>query len=103
MLSFKKIRQSPKGLYFASISCLLGFVTNRLNVSITGFETWAGHHFVPKWTELMITLSIISAGFFIFSMCVKYLPIFEDHGPYQPIQQPEIAGEDIPELSHVSP
>jgi len=103
MLSFKKIRQSPKGLYFASISCLLGFVTNRLNVSITGFETWAGHHFVPKWTELMITDRKSVVCFFIFSMCVKYLPIFEDHGPYQPIQQPEIAGEDIPELSHVSP
>jgi Ni/Fe-hydrogenase subunit HybB-like protein len=102
LLSFKKVRQSPKGLYFASISCLLGFVTNRLNVSITGFETWAGHHFVPKWTELMITLSLISMGFFIFSMCVKYLPIFEDHGTYQPIHQPEVPRDKIPELSHVS-
>lgn len=103
MLSFKRVRLSPKGLYFASLSALLGFVTNRLNIATTGLETWAGHHYVPKWTELMITVSIIATGFFIFSLCVKYLPIFEDHGAYQPLQRPEIApGKELPDLSHVS-
>jgi Ni/Fe-hydrogenase subunit HybB-like protein len=81
LLSFKKIRHSPGGLYLASVVCLLGFVTNRLNVSVTGFETWVGHHYVPKWTEFMITLSIIAAGFALFGVAVKYLPIFpeEEH------------------------
>jgi len=104
MLSFKKVRLSPKGLYLASISAILGFVTNRLNISITGFETWAGHHFVPKWTELMITVSIISMGFFIFAMAVKYLPIFE-HGPgvVEPVRQAKIAmRREIPKPSHVA-
>ena len=101
LLSFKKVRQSPKGLYFAAVSCLLGFVANRLNVSITGFETWVGHHYVPKWTEVMVTLSIISLGFFIFSLCVKYLPIFEDHGTYHLIRMPEVVQDEVPELSNV--
>jgi len=81
LLSFKKVRQSPNGLYLAAVTCLLGFVTNRLNVSVTGFETWVGHHYVPKWTEFMITLSIIAAGFALFGLAVKYLPIFpaEEH------------------------
>ena len=58
-------------------------MTNRLNVSITGFQTWPGHHYYPKWTEASITAMIIALGFFIFAMAVKYLPIFEDehHGP----------------------
>jgi Ni/Fe-hydrogenase subunit HybB-like protein len=102
LLSFKKVRQSPKGLYFASVICLLGFVTNRLNVSITGFETWAGHHFVPKWTELMITLSIIASGFFVFSICVKYLPIFEEHGAgSHPSGETEALETGVPVLSNV--
>ncbi|MGB7844407.1 MAG: Ni/Fe-hydrogenase cytochrome b subunit [Candidatus Acidiferrum sp.] len=101
LLSFKKVRQSPKGLYFAAVSCLLGFVTNRLNVSITGFETWVGHHFVPKWTELMITVSIIAFGFFVFSLCVKYLPIYADHEAYAPIRHLETITDEIPELLHV--
>jgi len=104
MLSFKKVRMSPKGLYFASLSAILGFVTNRLNISITGFETWAEKHFVPKWTELMITVSIIAMGFFIFAICVKYLPIFE-HGPdtVPEVNKPKFVRGEIPNPSHVTP
>ena len=48
ILSFRKGRLNGFWLYLASCSTLLGFVTNRLNVSITGFETWAGHHYYPE-------------------------------------------------------
>lgn len=102
LLSFKKVRLSPKGLYLASLSAILGFVTNRLNVSITGFETWVGHHFVPKWTELMITVSIIAMGFFIFSMAVKYLPIFETEAAHAPAGPPELISRGLPGPSHVA-
>lgn len=76
LLSFKKIRLSPNGLYWASVISLLGFITNRLNVSLIGFETYVGHHYVPKWTEFSVTLMIIAMGFFLFAVAVKYLPIF---------------------------
>jgi Ni/Fe-hydrogenase subunit HybB-like protein len=76
MLSFKKVRLSPNGLYWASVISLLGFVTNRLNVSLIGFETYVGHHYVPKWTEFSVTLMIIAMGFALFAVAVKYLPIF---------------------------
>src|SRR6516225_1949379 len=97
MLSFKKVRLSPNGLYLASVISLLGFITNRLNISITGFETWAGKHFVPKWTELMITVSIIAMGFFIFAICMKYLPIFV-HGPgtVPEVEKPKFVRGEIP-------
>jgi len=78
MLSFKKVRLSPDGLYLASIFSLLGFITNRLNVSLTGFETYVGHHYVPKWTEFCVTLMIIAMGFALFGLAVKYLPIFPE-------------------------
>jgi Ni/Fe-hydrogenase subunit HybB-like protein len=76
LLSFKKIRLSPNGLYLASVISLFGFITNRLNVSLIGFETYVGHHYMPKWTEFSITLMIVAMGFFLFRLAVKYLPIF---------------------------
>jgi Ni/Fe-hydrogenase subunit HybB-like protein len=76
MLSFKKVRLSPQGLYWASVISLLGFVTNRLNIALIGFETYVGHHYVPKWSEFSITLMICAMGFFLFAVAVKYLPIF---------------------------
>ncbi|HXH67079.1 MAG TPA: NrfD/PsrC family molybdoenzyme membrane anchor subunit, partial [Candidatus Limnocylindrales bacterium] len=102
MLSFKKVRLSSNGLYLASLSAILGFVTNRLNISITGFESWAGHHFVPKWTELMITVSIIAMGFFIFAVAVKYLPIFEHETAVGAVEEPKLIRAEIPKPSHVA-
>jgi molybdopterin-containing oxidoreductase family membrane subunit len=79
LLSRKKIRSTPGGLYLAAVMVVLGFITNRLNVSVTGMETAAGLHYVPKWTEAAITAAIIAAGFFLFALAVKYLPIFPEH------------------------
>lgn len=80
LLCVRKIRNSPQGLYLSAVMVVLGFITNRLNVSITGIESAAGTHYVPKWTELAITGAIIAVGFAIFGLVAKYLPIFpEEH------------------------
>jgi len=84
MLSFKKVRLSPNGLYWASVISLLGFVTNRLNVSVIGFETYNGRHYIPKWTEFSVTLMIIAMGFALFAVAVKYLPIFPEQHVVEP-------------------
>jgi Ni/Fe-hydrogenase subunit HybB-like protein len=80
LLTRKRVRQSAGGLYLASVLVVLGFITNRLNVSITGLESAAGMHYVPKWTEVAVTGAIIAAGFALFGAAAKYLPIF----PTQP-------------------
>jgi Ni/Fe-hydrogenase subunit HybB-like protein len=76
LLAQKKIRSSAGGLYVAAVLVVLGFITNRLNVSITGLEASAGVRYIPKWTELAITAAIIAAGFALFGLAAKYLPIF---------------------------
>lgn len=83
LLSFRKLRNSPGGLYFIAILVVLGFITNRLNVSITGMETSAGLHYVPKWTEYAITAMIVAGGFALFGLAVKYLPIFPDEKEHE--------------------
>src|SRR5579863_1187835 len=78
LLSFKKVRLSADGLYWASVISLLGFITNRLNISLIGFETFVGHHYMPKWTEFSVTLMIIAMGFAMFAVAARYLPIFPE-------------------------
>jgi Ni/Fe-hydrogenase subunit HybB-like protein len=76
LLLFRRIRESAQGLYLVSILVVLGFIMNRLNVSITGMEGAAGVRYIPKWTEIAVTLSIVAAGVALFAVAVKYLPIF---------------------------
>ena len=71
-----KVRSSPNGLYWSAVLVVLGFITNRMNVSITGFEGSTGVRYFPKWTELSVTGMIIAGGFALFGLAVKYLPIF---------------------------
>jgi len=97
ILSFKNLRQSPQGLYLSAVLTLLGFITNRLNVSITGIETSVGQHYLPKWTEFSITAMIIALGFFLFAMAVKYLPIFPDEEGHEP--SPAVGGYRQPALA----
>jgi Ni/Fe-hydrogenase subunit HybB-like protein len=76
LLVQRRVRNSANGLYFAAVLVVLGFITNRMNVSITGFEGSTGVRYFPKWSELAVTGMIIAAGFALFGLAVKYLPIF---------------------------
>jgi Ni/Fe-hydrogenase subunit HybB-like protein len=43
-------------------------------------EAGSGTYYLPKWTEIMITLSIIALGFAVFRFAAKHLPIFSPDG-----------------------
>jgi Ni/Fe-hydrogenase subunit HybB-like protein len=86
LLSRKSVRESANGLYLAAVLTVIGFVTNRLNVSITGMETAAGLRYFPKWTEISVTVGIVAAGVVIFGLAVRYLPIL-----HETAQRPEAA------------
>ena len=79
LLSIPKFREDPDRLYLVAMLTVGGFVANRLNVAVTGMERWAGVRYIPKWTEVAVTLSMVGAGIVLFSYAVKYLPIFS-HG-----------------------
>jgi Ni/Fe-hydrogenase subunit HybB-like protein len=98
LLSQKKIRTTAQGLYLAAVLVVLGFITNRLNVSITGQESVVGRHYIPKWTEIAVTGAIIAAGFALFGLAVKYLPIFPAEGAHEKVEpRPLVA---TPVLGH---
>jgi len=58
-----------------------GFMTNRLNVAVTGMEASAGVRYIPKWTEVAITLSIVAAGVWAFALATRHLRIFQEEPP----------------------
>ena len=85
-----RIRMNPGALYACAVMVVFGFIANRLNVGTTGLEAGSGTHYIPKWSEVAITLSIVAMGFAIFRVIAQYFPVFEAHSPERaPAQQEE--------------
>lgn len=76
LLVNSRVRTNHLGLFVSAVMVVLGFIMNRLNVSITGMERAAGVSYFPSWTELSVTFMIVALGFILFGLAVKYLPIF---------------------------
>lgn len=72
-----RIQKNSRMLYHVAQLALLGFIINRLNVSITGFEVVSGTTYVPAWTEVAVTLMIVTVGVTAFYLAARYLPVFE--------------------------
>jgi Ni/Fe-hydrogenase subunit HybB-like protein len=91
-----EVRRSPPALYASAVLAVLGFVANRLNVSVTGMEAGSGATYFPKWTEVAVTLFIVALGFAIFRFAARHLPIFEGAPGLVGGVQPASAGEPVP-------
>jgi hypothetical protein len=70
------VRETPIGLYWASAVTVMGFLTHRVNVSITALERATGTHYVPKWSEMAVTIMLITAAVIAFRWAVLHLKIF---------------------------
>jgi len=76
ILAVSRLRRSGGGLYLASLLVVFGFIMHRLNVSLTGLEAAAGVRYFPSWMEVAVSFGIVAAGFGLFALAVKYLPVF---------------------------
>jgi Ni/Fe-hydrogenase subunit HybB-like protein len=77
LLFSSRVRFSPGALYGCAVMIVFGFVANRLNVGVTALESGSGVHYVPRWSEIAVTLSIIAVGFAIFRVIAQQFPVFE--------------------------
>lgn len=78
LLFRRRVRWNPGRLYAAAVMVIFGFIANRLNVSVTGMEAGSGVHYIPKWSEIAVTLSIVALGFAIFRVIAQKFPVFEE-------------------------
>jgi Ni/Fe-hydrogenase subunit HybB-like protein len=79
LLYQRRIRLRPGALYACAVMVVFGVIANRLNTGTTGLEAGSGTHYVPKWSEVAVTLSIVAAGFATFRVIAQYFPVFEAH------------------------
>ncbi|HLH08796.1 MAG TPA: NrfD/PsrC family molybdoenzyme membrane anchor subunit [Terriglobales bacterium] len=75
LLNLERIRNSPVALYWTSAIVVMGFIANRINVSITGLERATHAGYTPKWSELAITVMLMTCAVLAFRYAVLYLDI----------------------------
>jgi c(7)-type cytochrome triheme protein len=76
LLVIPRVRSSQFGLFVSALMVVLGFIMNRLDVSITGMDVSSRTNYFPSWTELSVTATIVAVGFVLFGLAVKFLPVF---------------------------
>jgi Ni/Fe-hydrogenase subunit HybB-like protein len=81
LLSRQSVRNNPQSLYWTCAVIAGGFMTNRLNVSITGLQASSGIYYIPKWTEFACTLATLTAAALAFRYAVIYLDILPKNPP----------------------
>ncbi len=70
----------------AGILTVGGVMLNRLNVSITGLESFQGHSYVPSWEEIAVTVALIAAGVTVFRFSALWLGLLQkEEGPQHPL------------------
>lgn len=70
---------------WTSLAAVLGIVLNRFNVSIIAFN-WqlpASEKYFPAFSEIMITLMLVTAGVVAFRWIAVRMPILDDHPDYK--------------------
>jgi Ni/Fe-hydrogenase subunit HybB-like protein len=75
LLSQSKVRNNPNALYGTCALVVMGFMANRLNVSITAFQASSGFYYIPTWPEFALTLATVTAAGVAFHYAVIYLEI----------------------------
>ena len=93
LLNLRKVRNNPQYLYWTCALVVMGFMANRLNVSITGLQASSGVYYVPKWTEFAATLMTLTAAVLAFRYAVLYLDILPKNPPQPTWMVPSAAAE----------
>jgi len=79
LLLFKSIRTNKTGLLTSAVVLIVGVLLNRLNASSLGLAHYFNKVYVPSFTELLITLGLISLEVLIYIFIVENFPVIEEH------------------------
>jgi Ni/Fe-hydrogenase subunit HybB-like protein len=77
LLARKSVRTSPGMLFRCGLLIVFGMVMYRMNIAIFSFWMYTGNHYVPSLSELLVTLTLLSAGVVAFGLIAKLFPVFE--------------------------
>ena len=91
LLATRKAMYNLRTLQVGAVFVVLGFIANRLNVSIVGFEWFQGGHYTPAFSEVVISLSLPAMALGAYVWIAKYLAIFPARSA-APVASPAPAG-----------
>ena len=86
LLNMDKVRNNPRNLYWTCAVIVAGFMTNRVDVSVTGLQRSSGVYYVPQWTEFAATLMVLTIAVMVFRYSVIYLDILPKNETKMPPQ-----------------
>jgi Ni/Fe-hydrogenase subunit HybB-like protein len=84
LLSFRRVRHSLPGLATCSVMTVLGIIAYRFDICIVAFTRPEGMSYWPTWTELAVSVGIVSGAALVFIFFNENLRIVDDHGHEQP-------------------
>jgi len=67
---------------FTAVLTVIGIILNRLNVSVIAFNWDISERYVPRWSEIAVTIAIITLGLIAFRWIVNRMPVLKEHPEY---------------------
>ena len=85
ILAVPRWRRKPALLFVAAMLVIVfGVVLNRFNVSLIGLLPYTGNIYRPTWMEVVVTLSLVTAGVLAFWLAARFLPVFHEEHEAKP-------------------
>lgn len=76
-------RESAGIVRFTAILTVIGIILNRVNVSMVAFNWDVVDRYSPRWTEFVVTITIITVGLLTFRWIVNRMPVLYTHPDYK--------------------
>jgi len=89
---------SPRWLFISAFLMLLGGALYRFNVYLIGYNPGLGWHYFPSFSEVMISVGIVSIELLGYQVLIKLLPVLPNPhqhrniAPAQRVELTEVAG-----------
>ena len=95
-LYFQRVRHSRAGQWTAATFAVCGIVLNRIDVGGVAHPRPDGAFYLPSWTEIAISVGIVSAAALAFLFMIEHFKVWEE-SPADPDADPL----KLPELDPV--
>jgi Ni/Fe-hydrogenase subunit HybB-like protein len=69
---------------------VIGIILNRINTSIIAFNWNEPERYYPLWTEIAITIGVITMGIIAFRWIINRMAILYDHPKYSSERYPAL-------------
>lgn len=86
LFSAPELRNRHGGLFLAALATVTAVVVQRTGVAVVGIAVPEYAPYVPKWSEVMITVGIVSLGLLGFRAAIAFLPIYHEDEPHAPAE-----------------